>query len=148
MTKAMKIAIDLEGTLIAECGEFSCERGNELGRWILPYGLRTGARRLLRDLAACGHTLTLYSSGRQSSPRLWLWCLANRLPIRHIVTLGQGRKAPLWPPMTGQDLILDDDARHIERAKRRGIAGLQVTNHIKDWTGQIHNACLHPPAKI
>ena len=138
----MKIAIDLEGTLIAECGEFSCERGNELGRWILPNGLRTGARRLLRDLVRCGNTITLYSSRKHKRSLLRLWCLVNRLPIRHIVTLRSDRKVALWPPLVGQDLILDDNAQNIKTAEKLGVKGLQITSRVPDWIAQVWQVCL------
>ncbi len=47
----MKIAIDLEGALIAECGEFACERITPLAHLALRCGLRVGAKPLLPSRA-------------------------------------------------------------------------------------------------
>ncbi|WP_309707658.1 hypothetical protein [Armatimonas sp.] len=68
----MKIAVDLEGTLIAECGEFPCERTGYLAKLLLPRGIRTQACALLRDLAHAGHEVTLYSLSELPSWKLLL----------------------------------------------------------------------------
>ncbi len=149
-SKTMKIAIDLEGTLIAECGEFACERTNELARCFLLCGLRVQARKMLKELARAGHILTLYTSGKHSAAALRLWCLAAGLPIHHIITLADYKQDArhnkgtrvCWPPVSGQDLILDDETRHIETARRKGVTALQITNHSPNWTACIQKACL------
>lgn len=145
----MKIAIDLEGTLVAECGEFACEHTPRLIRRVLPLGLRVGARELLRELARAGHRLTLYTSGTHSKLALRLWCLLNGLPIGQIITVDQcttkvSGKEPMvvWPPVQGQELILDDNPLHLEAAERLGVTGLHITNVLSDWTQPIRQACL------
>lgn len=145
----MKIAIDFEGTLIAECGEFPCEPVSDLARLFLPNGIRKGARTLVHELIRAGHTLTLYTSGKHQAVTLRLWCIANKLPIHHIITLEQCKKDVYgkasrvsWPPVSGQDLILDDEARHIETARVKGVLGLEITNHSTDWTVRVRETCL------
>nr|WP_309685441.1 hypothetical protein [Armatimonas sp.] len=147
----MKIAIDLEGTLIAECGEFACERPHPLARRALRCGLRVGAKSLLQSLVKAGHTLTLYTSGNHSALTLRLWCLAAGLPVRRIITLRQcrknaRRKASLvaWPPVQGQDLILDDELRHVQAAQRLGVPGIQITNRERDWTARLASLTQRP----
>jgi hypothetical protein len=137
----MRIAIDLEGTLIPECAEFACERTNDLARRVLSVGLRRGAKALLRDLTRAGHTLTLYSSGKHTPGKLRLWCLLAGLPVHRIVTLSQTRKAArgtthivAWPPLYDQDIVLDDNPRHIAVAQRAGVPGVLVANNSDDWT--------------
>ena len=145
----MKIAVDLEGTLIAECGEFPCEYLSDLARCLLPAGIRVGARPLLQDLVRGGHQLTLYTSAGHHPLRLWLWCLLSGLPVRQIVTLKQCKKAVrgksnilIWPPVTGQDLVLDDSPRHLESARNQGVPGLLVTNRTSNWTTHIRDVTL------
>lgn len=148
----MKVAIDLEGTLVAECGEFACEHTPRIVRRVLPLSLRIGARELLGELARAGHTLTLYTSGTHTKRSLRLWCLLNGLPIRQIITVGQcTKKVPgkeplvVWPPVQGQELILDDNPLHLEAAERQGVPGLHITNVSSDWTQPIRQACLQQP---
>lgn len=167
----MKIALDLEGTLIAECGEFPCERTNTLAQLFLPNGVRKGARQLLGELRRSGHSLTLYSSGAHSNWRLFLWCHLSGLPIHRVQTLSQSKRRALkstlkkqrrfaqdlkalglshmgkpgelvWPPCHGHDLILDDEPRHIQAAWRSGVRGILVTNRDANWTARIREATL------
>ena len=167
----MKIAIDLQGTLIAECGEFACQPTGSLARSLVPHGLRQGARTLLSDLARGGHQLTLYSSAPISAVKLRLWCLLLGLPFWSVVTLEQEKKRVLarrrksqkrvaqelkalslshmgkpemvsWPPCQGHDLILDDNPQHLQAAWRAGVKGVLVTNRERDWTARIREATL------
>jgi hypothetical protein len=167
----MKIAIDLEGTLIAECGEFSCERTSYLAQLLFARGIRLGACPLLRDLARAGHRITLYSVSEASAVKLTLWCWLAGLPVSRVVTLAQEKKRALrqtkknqkrfsqdlkalglthfgksnpviWPPCQGQDLLLDDDSRRIQAAWRSGVKGVLVTNYESDWTARIREAAL------
>lgn len=167
----MRIAIDLEGTLCAQCGEFRCEPMPSLARQLSRRSLRQGARLLLRDLARAGHRLTVYSSGEHSAARLWLWCLLAGLPIHGVRTVKQeqkralkqtqknqkrfakelkalgltqlGKPQPLlWPPCQNQDLVLDDDPRHLQTAWRSGVKSILVTNIEADWTARIREATL------
>ena len=170
----MTIGIDLEGTLIAECGEFPCERTGTLAKLLYPNGVRTGARPLLRELTRAGHALTLYSSGAHKPWKLLLWCRLARLPVRRVVTAEQEKKKRArqahkkqkrfaqdlkalglthfgktsevtWPPCAGMNLILDDEARHIHSAWRTGVKGVLVTNCEQDWTARIREATLQSP---
>lgn len=133
----MKIAIDFEGTLTPECGEFACEPRGVLGRWLFDFSLRQGARTLLRELVQSGHTLTLYTRLPVSAWRLLLWCWLGGLPVTHIIA---GRCLPPeapWPPWQGQDLLLDDEPRRVALARQRGVRGIVVTNREADWTACI-----------
>ncbi|WP_309707669.1 hypothetical protein [Armatimonas sp.] len=167
----MKIAIDLEGTLIAECGEFTCERPHALAQLLLPKGIRRNARALLHDLTHAGHSLTLYSSNALPTWKLLLWCRLSGLPLRRVITLEQAKRRALknaekrqrrfakdlkalglthfgkaseltWPPCYGHDLILDDEPNHIQAAWRSGVRGVLVTNRDADWTARIREATL------
>ena len=85
----MKIAIDLEGTLIAECGEFLTERTSYAAQRILPCGIRAKARTLLRELAQAGHRLSVYSLNKMPPWKLWLWCRLCGLPVRSVITINR-----------------------------------------------------------
>lgn len=171
----MKIAIDLEGTLIAECGEFLTERTSYAAQRILPCGIRAKARTLLRELAQAGHRLSVYSLNKMPPWKLWLWCRLCGLPVRSVITIKQAKRAArerdrkrmkrfardmkalglahfgknsdaLWPPCQGYDLILDDEPRHLQAAWRSGVKGILVTNRRADWTASIREATLQSPA--
>lgn len=157
----MKIGIDLEGTLIAQCGEFSGERTTDLARLILKSNLRHGAKELLRDLRRARHTIVLYSSGDLSARKLMLWCRLAGLPVQKVVTVGLLRKKarqsvaksstvkpPVksaqisWPPCEGMDLILDDNPRNVQAAWQKDVRGILITNQDRDWTAGVRMATL------
>ena len=144
----MKIAIDFEGTLTPECGEFDYARVGGLARLLFRFPIRTGARSLLRDLTRSGNSLTLYTSRSVSARKLFFWCRLLDLPIREVVTrrdvykLARQTKShtATWPPFAGYDLILDDEPRNIAAARRAGVRGVLVTNRDDDWTLSIREA--------
>lgn len=168
----MKIAIDFEGTLLAECGEFRCEPSTPLALLLWRRSLRQGTRSLLNDLHRAGHSLTLYSSQEHTAWKLWLWCQLAGLPIQRVRTVRQERQRVhrrsvknrrrfaaerallgiastgeltqvAWPPAQGHDLVLDDDRRHVQAAWRAGVRALQITNYEEDWTSRVREATLH-----
>jgi hypothetical protein len=136
----MKIAIDFEGTLTPECGEFACDPRRVPARWLFDFSLRQGARTLLRELAQSGHTLTLYTRLPLSARRLLLWCWLTGLPITHVVTSRRLPAEAPWPPWQGQDLLLDDEPRRVALAGQNGVPGVVVTNREADWTTSIRAA--------
>jgi hypothetical protein len=145
----LHIAFDLDGTLIPECGEFPCERVGVLAEQVFSRQLRVGARALLRELVAGGHTLTIYTLSDRSALRLWLWLQLQGVPVKRVVT---GRtharhvpqKATKWPPTFGIDLLCDDSPEQVESARESGCQALLITNYERDWTAAIRARCLAP----
>lgn len=169
----MKIALDMEGTLTAEVGEFACERPHGLAQYVLPLRLRRGAPALLRELQRSGHRLTLYSLRSVAPWRIRLWCRLQGLPINRIITADQEEQRRLraqrkqqkrfaqerellglntllvtgvlaWPPCSGHDLLFDDDPRHVQAARHQGVAAAVITNLSEDWTIPIREVALAP----
>ena len=140
----MKIAFDLEGTLIAECGEFPCEPIAPLARRLIAKGVRQGARTLLRELVRNGHYITLYSRSAPSPLALWLWCRANRLPVHRIIVASHrlGNSARGWPPIQGQELVVDDSPEALAVAWKQGVLGVHVKSYDNDWTLPVRETAL------
>ena len=146
----MKIAMDFEGTLTPECGEFSSVRTGGLARLLFRFSIREGARPLLRDLARSGNSITLYTKQSVNAYLLLVWCRLLNLPIREVVTRRdlykdarqQKTANAVWPPFLSFDLILDDEPRNITAARQAGVAAVLVTNYEDDWTRPIREAAL------
>ena len=143
----MNIAFDLDGTLIAECGEFRCTRQGALAHSLFPHALRVGARELLSELHRAGHTITLYTLSDRAPLKLWLWLRLQGIPVRRVITgRSHAKKLPQhatkWPPTFGIDLLCDDSLEQVESARRSGCSAILVTNRSEDWTAEIRLACL------
>jgi phosphoglycolate phosphatase-like HAD superfamily hydrolase len=143
----MNIAFDLDGTLIAECGEFRCTRQGDLAHLIFPHALRVGARELLCELHRAGHKITLYTLSDRAPLRLWLWLRLQGVPVRRVITgRSHAKKLPQhatkWPPTFGIDLLCDDNPKQVESAQRSGCSAILVTNRKDDWAEEIRQACL------
>lgn len=146
----MHIAFDLDGTLIPECGEFPCNRVGGLAEKLFAHALRTGARELLRELAAAGHTLTIYTLSDRSPLRLQLWFWLQGIPVKRVITRRtHAQQVPdatrKWPPTFGIELLYDDNLVQVESARRSGCEAVLLTNVERDWTAAIRARCLSQP---
>jgi hypothetical protein len=155
--KHKTIAFDLEGTLLPECGEFSCVRTGGIARLISKRSLRRDAPNLLRSLALAGNHVMIYTITNQSShsaKKLKLWFWLQGIPITRVITkrehekyfrdhelVSLGTKAP---HLFGIDLLVDDSHTMVEYVRESGTDAVLVTNHEVDWTLNIRIACgLH-----
>jgi len=140
----MKIAIHLRGTLIPEGVPFPCEPASFLSQRLLPSGPRLHSASLLRDLRKAGHYLTLYSNGPYSLRNIHRWCQLNNLPFDEFIVLDSDHFS-VWPPVQGQDLIVDSSALHIEIAEYYSVRGLLIPPDERDWANRIYQALVSTP---
>lgn len=122
----MNIAVSLEGTL-------STEKDARLA-------LRPGARELLRELAQAGHRLTLYTTLERTPLSLWLWFRLRGMPL-HRVVVAHASPQP-WPPLTGQDLVVDSARSAVAQAWQQGVLGVQVHPDQPDWAAPVRETIL------
>jgi FMN phosphatase YigB (HAD superfamily) len=149
--KQQTIAFDLDGTLIPECGEFSCQRTEGLARLISKRSLRRDSRALLRSLISQGHDVMIYTLSQQSAGKLKAWFWAQGVPVSRVITAEEHdkrlKKASLpqtcikVPHLFSIDLLVDDCPRNVEAARLTGTNAVLVTNRTEDWTQEIRLAC-------
>jgi hypothetical protein len=156
----MKIAFDLEGTLLPEYGEFPTESAGFFAHGFFDQDLRMGAPALLRSLALRGHRVVLYTLSGRSSWQLmcWLWCqgvpvwgvINRRTHVRRLQQCGQDPYSRKRPDLFGIDLFVDDDPVTAEGARIAGCATVLVLDNggtagdfrraAEDWTLMIRLA--------
>lgn len=136
----MNIALSLEGTLLAQKEELNSEPIGPLAAALLPAALRPGAKGLLRELAREGHRITLYSRNAHAPLLLWLWGRLSGLPVHRVVRV-PGLQS-LFPPLHGQDLVVDDSSEVLARAWQQGVLGVCASRHESDWTAPVRETVL------
>jgi FMN phosphatase YigB (HAD superfamily) len=149
--KRQTIAFDLYGTLVPDCGEFSCVRTGGVARLLYKRSLRRDAHALLRSLIAGGNRVIVYSTTTQSAKRLKAWFWLMGIPVTRVITKAEhekrlrkqgvevfGFKAP---HLFGIDLLIDDCPHTVEAVKESGTNAILVTNQEPDWTLKVRTAC-------
>jgi FMN phosphatase YigB (HAD superfamily) len=149
--KRQTIAFDLYGTLIPECGEFSCVRTGGIARLLYKRSLRRDAHALLRSLIAGGNRVVVYSTTTQSAKRLKAWFWLMGIPVTRVITKAEHEKrlrqqgvVPFGfkaPHLFGIDLLIDDCPHTVEAVKESGTNAVLVTNQEPDWTLKVRTAC-------
>ena len=149
----MRIAFDIDQTLIPWDGEFPVERSVPLPLFA-PFfrePLREGTLGLLRQLQAQGCELWVYTTSARSSAYLRLWFLLWGIRIRGVVNChrhrGEARAFPYrfpdcskYPPAFGIDLLVDDSLGVVEEGRRLGFPVLHVDPADLNWTARVLEA--------
>jgi hypothetical protein len=149
--KRQTIAFDLDGTLIPECGEFSCQRTGGIARIISKRSMRRDSHALLRSLISQGHSIVIYTLSSQNAAKLKTWFWAQGVPVSRVITAEEHNKRlkkaglPVGgikvPHLFGIDLLVDDCPRTVEAARLAGTDAVLVTNQTHDWTLEVRTAC-------
>jgi hypothetical protein len=139
----MRIAFDLDGTLIEECtSQFRLEPTNRLARLVVRVKIRKGTRRLFRRLRREGHEIWLYTFSELPAWRLRLWFLLMGIPLSGVVGLARHEQA-LGSSGTKQlspfriDLLIDNDRETVRRVLRQGQLALHVWEGDAAWTETV-----------
>jgi hypothetical protein len=145
--KRQTIAFDLYGTLIPDCGEFSCVRTGGLARLISKRSLRRDSHALLRSLLASGNRVVVYTTSTQNAKKLKAWFWLQGIPITRVITrreheqrLRQQGVAPFnckAPHLFG----IDHCTQTVEAVRESGTNAILVTNQEPDWTLTVRTAC-------
>jgi hypothetical protein len=153
--KRQTIAFDFDGTLIPECGEFSCVRTNPIARLLSKRGIRRDAPELLRSLIASGNRVVVYSLSSQNATKLKFWFWLQGIPVSRVIT-GAEHTAHLKkkgilepslkiPQLFGIDLLIDDCHHTVSAVRAGGNKAILVTNQEADWTEGVRTACRLNP---
>ncbi len=144
----MRIAFDLDGTLVPASGGFATEPPQSivLG-WLVSEQLRTGATALLRDLATAGHELWVYTTSLRP---LWMVRLLFRAygaglagvvnQAVHDRAVGKalpGTRPSKYPPAFGIDLLVDDSEGVVAEGRAHGFPVLLVAPSDPAWADRI-----------
>ncbi len=153
MARRLRIAFDVDETLIPYGHEFPVER-SALGPILAPFfreSLREGALALLKDLAARGCDIWIYTTSARSSSyfRVWFQLLGVRLGgvvncHRHqSVVLAPAARHPScskYPPAFGIDLLVDNSEGVSLEGLRYGFDVLLVAPGDREWAARVREA--------
>jgi hypothetical protein len=147
----MRIAFDLDDTLIPCQFQFPLERPRLLARALALEPLRLGTVDLLRHLRQMGCVLWVYTTSLRNplSVRLQFLVYGIRLggvvnQDRHMRRLRDGRphanECSKFPPAFGIDLLVDNSEGVTEEGRRFGFRVLHVRPDDPDWTQAVRAA--------
>jgi hypothetical protein len=146
----MRVAFDLDNTLIPQAGEFPTEASAPLlfRPWFRER-LRQGTCALLRDLRQQGCELWIYTSSGRDELYLRLWFLSLGIWLGGVVNcrrhegLLRERTIPncaKYPPAFGIELLIDDADRIAREGREHGFAVLVVDPADSDWAERVRSA--------
>ncbi len=139
----MRIAFDLDGTLIEECtSQFRLEPTGRLARMIVRSKVRKGTRTLFRRLRREGHQIWLYTFSPLPAWRLRLWFVLMGMPLNGVVDLathervtgGVGSKQPASFQI---DLLIDNEREIVRRVLRQGQLAFHIWEGDAAWTETV-----------
>ncbi len=147
----MRIAFDLDDTLIPCSYPFPVEPATRLARWLGAEPLRRGALGLLRRLRAHGCDVWVYTTSLRSpfGIRVQFWSYGIRLGgvvngDRHARrSRGRGHErydCSKYPPAFGIDLLVDDLEGVRAEGRRCGFQVVRVSPSDENWTARVLKA--------
>jgi hypothetical protein len=152
----MRISFDLDDTLICYDPAVPCEKSRV--PWVLRHWfnepLRQGAAELMRELAARGCRICVYTTSYRS-PRQVKWWLRfygvkvetvineqayrKRVPMSHFERLGK-RRPSKYPPAFGIDVHVDDSEGVRIEGDEHGFAVVVVRPDDRAWCEKVSRA--------
>jgi hypothetical protein len=150
----MRIAFDLDDTLIP-CGRsFPVESPTRWARWLRVEPLRQGSVALLRELRRLGCDTWVYTTSLRSPFSVWLqfWCYGLRLggfvnQDRHCAKLRSGwpaaNECSKYPPAFGIDLIVDDSEGVLIEGRQFRFSVVHVRPDEETWAERILKEVSH-----
>ena len=146
----MRIAFDLDDTLIPCEYHFPLELRRLLARLLSREPLRLGTVALLRHLRTTGCTLWVYTTSLRDPLSVHLLFLAHGIRLggvvnqdRHVRTLRTGRpranECSKYPPAFGIDLLVDNSEGVKEEGRRFGFRVLHIHPDDADWTAKVRS---------
>ncbi len=152
-TNPMRIAFDIDQTLIPYDQEFSVERSVPI-RIFKPFfkeSLRQGTIGLLRQLQAQGCDIWIYTTSGRTSSYLRMWFLLLGIRIGGVVNCHRHTKevrspyrsfpnCSKYPPAFGIDLLVDDSEGVVLEGQRHGFSVILVEPSDRNWTERVLEA--------
>lgn len=147
----MRIAFDLDDTLIPCRHPFPVERRPWLARLLGTEPLRLGAVALLQELRSWGCELWIYTTSCRSPWSIWIHFLSYGVRLRGVVNYDrhmQGfrggfpdpRSCSKYPPGFGLDLLIDDSEGVKEEGDRYCFRVLRVNPKEKEWAALVRQS--------
>ena len=145
----MRIAFDLDGTLIPMPGSAMATEPRRLLPWLISRDpIRQGAPMLLRQLRGEGHELWVYTTSLRGPIRLGLWFATFGVQLdgivnsaRHSAVMAQHAiGCSKYPPAFGIDLLVDDAEGVSMEGERFGFSVLRLFGDDASWCAAVKNA--------
>jgi hypothetical protein len=144
----MRIAFDLDDTLIPCAHDFPVEKPTLRARLLSAEPLRRGAVALLRELRVGGCELWVYTTSLRNpfAVRLQFWAYGIRLRgvvnhdrhVRHLRgRYPDPRECSKYPPAFGVDLLVDDSEGVRLEGQRYRFRVLWVHPRDADWAAKV-----------
>lgn len=147
----MKIAFDLDGTLVPQPGSpMRVERLGLFSQAISREQIRAGAPTLLNGLRRYGHEVWLYTSSFRSPTRLRLWFASFGVGLQGIVNQARHQtvladrnmSCSKYPPAFGIDLLVDDAEGVALEGERLGFSVLHIREDDESWCSLVFSAIM------
>lgn len=138
----MKIAFDLDDTLIRDNEKFPLEKRSFLQRFLFIPALRYGATELIKDIINNGHDICIYTA----TNRLQIWIkfifLTYGISIHDTINIKKHKKrtrklnisCTKYPPAFGIDLLFDNTEQIIRESLIFSYDAILLTPNHKRWT--------------
>jgi hypothetical protein len=144
----LRVAFDLDDTLIARRHAFPAEPRGLLARLGTREPLRAGTVGLFRHLAAQGHELWIYTGSYRHPRAVWWLFRAYGLTLRGVITAHEHERVVLadfqayppcvkYPPAFGIDVLVDDAEGIALEGLRLGFPVIRLDPADPDWTGTV-----------
>ncbi len=143
----MKVAFDLDDTLIPTTAAFSCGASRAMFpfRLFLKEPLRNGASALLRRIAA-RHELWIYTTSLRTPLGIRLWLLVHGVRIHGVINADVHRRAVQGTPYRGLSkaprifgiAVLVDDAQGVaQECRQQGVKCISVSHTDDHWAERV-----------
>lgn len=145
----MRVAFDLDDTLLSARGPFLTERPSGLLLpWLTPEHLRAGSSGLLQEIISAGHEVWIYTTSLRPVWFIHLIFRAygvslsgvvnHRVHAQHVNTpVGSMRTPSKFPPAFGIDVLIDDSAGVEMEGEREGFRVIRVLPSDEGWSEMV-----------
>jgi hypothetical protein len=145
---AVRIAFDLDDTLIPCSHAFPLEAPTRLARWLRVEPVRRGTVHLMRRLRATGCDVWVYTTSLRQPLAVRLQVLAYGIRLggvinsdRHVRHLRRGpvewRSCSKYPPAFNIDLLVDDLEGVVLEGRRFGFRAVRVCPADENWAARV-----------
>jgi hypothetical protein len=144
----MRIAFDLDDTLIP-CGHrFPVEKPTWLARWFSTEPLRLGAVELCKQLRALGCDIWIYTTSQRPPLSIWFHFFAYGIRLAGIVNQDRHRRrltggypdprdCSKYPPAFGIHLLFDDSEGVVMEGRRYHFRAVRIPPDQNGWTAVV-----------
>jgi hypothetical protein len=144
----LRVAFDLDDTLIARIHDFPLEPRGLLSRLCTREPIRAGTIALFRRLMADGHELWIYTSSYRDPRAVWWLFRVYGLTVQGVITAREHELVVLsnfetyppcakYPPAFGIDVLVDDAEGIAREGQQLGFPVIRLRPDDADWTSTV-----------